>query len=910
LLVLAGCGEPTAADRQKAAQKAMEKGDHAAALIELKSALQAEPNSGPLRLGLASLLLETGDPAGAVVELRKAAEQGYNAEVVTARLATALVASGKFKDVTDTYATVTLTDAAARAELGSAVAAAWLGQRAPGPARKVAEETLKSAPDHGPALLVLARLRAMDNKIDEALALTEKAAAKGPGVGEAHLLRALLLAAGKKDRAGAQAAFELAAKHPSVALGARSGLIQLHLGGRDLPKAKAELALLKKSHPKHPNTVYLSALLAYADGKLEQMEPLTDALLKLAPDNAQVLTLSGAGHLRRGALVAAESRLGRVVQTVDKAPLARKLLADTYLRMGQSDKALATLGPLLAEGGDADVLALAAQAHLQRGQVADAEAAFNAALKIKPDDINLRTSMALTDLAKGKPDAAFGALQQLAEQDSGQTADLALISAHLQRREFDRALTAIGRLERKLPKAAMPLHMRGVALMGSGDRAGARQAFEAALAAEPSYFESTAMLAALDSKAGKHDAAQARIEAAIKLAPQNLAARMALVDVLRARHSPPDQVLKAIDEAVRTHPTEAAPHLAKLAHLEKHRGIKDAAGHAQVAMAALPNDPQILDAAGRALAAAGEDQQAMAAFNRMTPAMPKSPLPYLRLADVYGKRGNRAEVASLLNRAFEVAPESPAVQRRLLDHAERSKDYKAVLAAAKELQRRQPNSAAGHLLEGDVESSRKAWAAAKAAYQAALAKPDGKSVTPRAYYTALQRGGEAAQAQRFAADWLKSNPKDVNLRGLLGSEAILAGRLADAEKYFREIVEVEPRSAAALNNLAWLLAERKDPGALQMAERALELSPDSPSVLDTMAKAYEAAGQPQRAVELQRRAADAEGALPSHRLTLARMLVKTGEKRDAAAELDRLQVAGLQQHQKAEVQELRKLVTK
>ena len=887
-LLLAGCGEQAPIDRQKAAQAAIDKGDFNAALIELKSALQSDPNSGALRLRFGSLLLETGDAPGAVLELRKALDQGYKDDVVTARLATALVASGKLKEVTDSYAQVSLTDDAARAELQAALAAAWLGQRSLDRARAAAAEALKATADFGPALLIQARLAALGGQFDEALALADRAVAKGPAVGDAHLLRATLLLAGKKDRAGAIAAFEQGAKFPAAALGARSNLVQLHLSGRDLPKAKAELALLQKSHPRHPNTAYLGAVLAYSQGDMEKVETLTEALLKVAPDSPDVLTLSGAGHLRRGALAAAESKLGRVVQTVEQAPLARRLLAETYLKSGQPDRALSTLGPLLAGAADADVLALSAQAHLQKGQLAEAEAAFRAALQITPDDVRLRTSMALADLARGKSESAFDALQQLAKQDSGQTADLALINAHLHRREFDQALSAIDALQKKLPKSAMPLHLRGVALLGKADAAGARQAFEAALAAEPSYFASMAALVSLHTKAKQFDAAQARVEAAVKRAPQDLPARMLLIDVLRAKGSPPDQVLQAVDEAVRRHPTEAGPHLAKLAHLAKHRSAKDAAGHAQVALAALPNHPQILDAAGRALAAAGDEQQALLVFNRLTAAMPRSALPYLRLADVHGKRGNRSEVTSMLNRAFEVQPESLEVHRRLLEQASRSKDYKAVLAAAKDLQRRRPQSALGYLLEGEAESLRKGWSAAKAAYRSALSKADGEAVASRAYYAALKRSGDAAQASRFADDWLRSRPKDVNLRGLLGSDALMEGRLADAERWFREIVEIEPRSSAALNNLAWLMAERKDPMAVQMAERAVGLAPSTPESLDTLARALEVGGHAERAVAIQLQAVEASDGHPAYQFRLVRLLARQGDKDRARSELRRL----------------------
>lgn len=904
-LLLVACGERPPTDHRGTALLALEKGDLHVASIQLKSAIQGEPQVGELRYMLALVQLDQGDPGGALVELRKAAELGFGEDGLTAAMARALVASKKYKEATDTYGGASLQEPSARAELGVAMAVAWLSQRSQDKAASALSDALSAKPDFGPALLVRARAVATENKIDEAIAMAERAAASGPRAGDAHLFRGVLLIEAKRDRPGAMAAFEEAAKQPTSVMSARWGLVHLHAQSGDLAKAKEQLVLLQKAFPGHPNAAYLAAVLAYAERDYAKAESLTDALLKLAPDSERVLTLSGATHLRQDELVAAEAKLGKVVQTVERAPAARRFLAETYLRMGQPEKALGVLKPLLETVSDGEALALAAQAHLQRGAVPEAEAAFAAAVKLKPDDVGLRTSAALTELAKGRPEAAFESLERLAREDTGLIADLALTSALLQRREFDRALEAIGRLESKQPNGAMPRHLRGLAMVGKGDLQLARQAFEAALKMDPKYAAAMTMLASLDTAAGHFDAAQERIEAALKVSPKSVALRMAQIDVLQARKSSPEVVERAIDEAIRQLPNEAGPHLAKLAHVSRHRGAKAAGGQAQVALAALPDNARVLDAAGVALAASGDHQQALSAFNRLASAEPRSPVPYLRLADMQTKQGNRSQATSMLNRAFDVAPMSPDVHRRLLDQAVRTRDYRPVLAAAKELKRLAPGSAAGHLLKGATEATRKDWTSALAAYQAALKKPDGAGQAERMYYTTLKQSGQSARAQEFAANWLQDNPKDVHLRGLMGSEALVAGRKQEAELIFRQIIDIEPRSVAALNNVAWLLAERGDPGALPIAERALALSPHTASVLDTMAKALVANDQLQRAIEFQKRAVDAASGSPAHRLTLAQLYVKAGDKESATRELDHLSSLGSSFRGQAAVASLR-----
>jgi putative PEP-CTERM system TPR-repeat lipoprotein len=551
-------------------------------------------------------------------------------------------------------------------------------------------------------------------------------------------------------------------------------------------------------------------------------------------------------------------------------------------------------------------LALAGQAHLQSGNLQEAEAMFAAAVKLKPEDVQLRTAIALTDLVKGNSEAAFDALQAIAAKDSGETADLALISAHLRRQEYDAALAATELLEKKSPAKPLASHLRGLALRGKGDLAGARAAFEAALRIEPGNFASVASLASLDLLDNKPEAARQRIESAIKSNPKNTGARMALLDVMARQAAKPEELLAAIDEAIKAAPTDAAPHLAKIAHLLRMNDVKAAASAAQNAMAALPQHPEVLDAAGLALSKAGDEQQAIAAFNKLVAVVPRSALPHLRLSDVHAKRGDVAAAAASLNRAFEAAPESAEVHRRLLEQGRSTKDFKPVLAAAKELQKRFPGSAGGFLLEGDAEAARKAWPAALAAYRAGLKKPDAAGRPQRLVYVALRASGDEAAAERFSADWLRSNPKDVAFREHLGSEAILRKDFASAERHFREVVALRPRHAAAMNNLAWLMAERGEKGAVEAAEKALALTPGAAPVMDTLAKALAAEGQLGRAIEIQKKALVVMPGRQTYRLNLARLYLKADQKAEARAELETLAKLGDKFAFKAEVDELRK----
>lgn len=892
-MLAAGCGERSDAEIIASARQHLDKHAYASAIIEAKAALQKTPTSTEARLLLAEVLVAQGSAREAQLELDKVAGQAVDPSRLAPIQARVWVATGQFKQVLDSYRGQSLSDVGAQAAVQAAVAAAalHLGQRQV--ALTALAEALKANPTSVAARLVEARVAAADGKVDDALAVVDKALANEPANAEALILRGLLLRFGKADNEKAAAAFAKAAEDPSKAVDARGALIELRLQQGEVAGAREQVAALRKAFPTHVQTNFLDARVAYAEKDYGRTESLTDQILRVAPSLPPVLTLGGAASLQRGDLIAAETKLGKVVQTVEGAAVARRLLAQTYARMGQPEKALGVLAPLTGGGHvDPEALTLAGQIHLQSGDVRTAEVLFQRASQSKPDDVGIRATLALVDLARGNADAAFSALRALSLQDPGVTADLALISAQLRRQEFDGVLKAVEGLEKKQPGTPGASYMRGLALRGKGDVDGARTAFEEAVSRDVGHFGSIAALAALDVDAGHLDSARRRLDAEVQRNPKSVAARMAVLDVATRQQAKPEQLLELIEDAIKAAPTEPAPRVAKITQLSLMGDSKAAALAAQNALAVLPQQPLVLDAAGRAFANSGEDQQAISAFNKLVAALPGSPTPYLRLADLHAKRGNPSAVTSNLSRAFEVAPESQEVHGRLLAHASRTKDFRSVIAAAKQLQRNDPTSALGYLLEGDAEAVRRAWPAATAAFRAALTKQGGAERAPRLLYAALRASGDRAGASRFVADWLREHPADVALLDHVGGEALMAKDYPTAEQYFRQVLVIRPGHVVALNNLAWLLAEQGRAGAVEMAERALTQTSQTAPILDTLAKALAAEGQMERALEVQKKAVEGDANRPQYRLNLARMQIKAGQKAQARAELEALAKLG------------------
>jgi len=174
-----------------------------------------------------------------------------------------------------------------------------------------------------------------------------------------------------------------------------------------------------------------------------------------------------------------------------------------------------------------------------------------------------------------------------------------------------------------------------------------------------------------------------------------------------------------------------------------------------------------------------------------------------------------------------------------------------------------------------------------AALRRALTSGGGSDVAGR-LYGMLNAGKHGEEADRMARAWLEAHPKDAMFRFLMGDTALAQGQLALAESHYRKVLELQPDNAMALNNVAWLMVRQGKPGAVALAERANQIQPNRPVLMDTLAGALAAEEQTARAIQVQKQAIAKAPDDLGLRLNLARIYVKAGDRQLARAELEPL----------------------
>jgi len=323
----------------------------------------------------------------------------------------------------------------------------------------------------------------------------------------------------------------------------------------------------------------------------------------------------------------------------------------------------------------------------------------------------------------------------------------------------------------------------------------------------------------------------------------------------------------------------------------RNKDFKLASSVAQNAVAAIPDSSEILDALGRTQQAAGEFNQAISSFNKLASMQPLSPQPQMRIAGVHIAAKNLDAATQSLRKALDIKPDFLDAQRALISLSLQAGKFQDAMILARAVQKQMPKEAAGYLFEGDINAVQKKWDLAALAYRSGLAQVSSTELAVKAH-TAMTVGGKQTEAEKFAATWLKDNPKDAVFTFHLGDSALQKGDLNIAEKNYLDVVRIQPTSGAAYNNLAWIATKLHKEEALAYAEKAITLAPNEPAFMDTIAMVLSEKNEYSKALDWQNKAIALQPKNTGFKLNLAKIYVQGGKKDLARKELDELAKLG------------------
>jgi putative PEP-CTERM system TPR-repeat lipoprotein len=882
-LTLAACGK-TSEQHFRQAQERLQKSDYKAAVIELKTVLQEQPDNREARLLLGEVLIRKEAYPEAEKELSRARNLGVPDERVLPTLAKVYVKMGEPQKALDLGIPETGLSPQSLANLHTARADALLSQGKKAEAEQSVDAAKRADPNQPALMLTQARLALIDRQKDQAVQFVDDAIQKNPTFAEALYLKAALHESENRPDDATKIYQQILANDPTQ-FRAHLAIAGQQLKKGDMVAADKAIQAAEKVAGKVPLVMYARGALELQRGKPDKASSALLEVLRVVPDHLPSMLAYAMASYSLGNYEQSINYAGKVLGAAPNSLIATKILAGSYLKTGNVKEALRTLDSTLTKHPeDAGLLAMAGDAHLQAGDYNKAMGYLDKAAGLEPENAIIRTRQAAVHLATGDSSEALANLEAAASlSDKPGQADLALVMLHLRNKEYDKALQAIASLEKKLPNNPVTHNLRAAALLGKKDRAGARKALEKALAIQPNFLPSAMNLARLEVADKKPELARKRFESILAQDKNNVKAMLALAGLAASEKKEKDYV-DWLEKAARADPKTLESNVGLVQHYLAKKENQKALAWAREASSANPDSLEAMGLLGTTQLATGDHAAAVGTFNRLTLKAPRSPEAHLRLAQALIADKQNAKARDSLKKAIQLKPGFDKAQVALIRLELADDKPEAALQIARQTQTQQPKSPLGYDLEGDILLAQKRTPQAIKAYEQALAN-GADSIGLIKLHRALLISGDAKSAEQRLNGWLKHHPEDVAVRAYAAEFYMATDRDPDAIAQYEAVLKLAPQNAGVLNNLANLYQRSKDSRALGTAEQAYKLAPDHPGVKDTLGWILLQQGQLPRAVELLGGAAGKAPNAGNIRYHYGVALARSGRKAEARKEL-------------------------
>lgn len=863
------------------AKQYQQKGDTHAAMIQLKNALQANPDDSEARYMLAAAYIESGDGVGAEKEIRRAISLKYPSDKTAPVLAKALLTQGQYQKVLDETAEEAKKNGA---ELALYRAEALVALNKRDEAGALLDQVLQTQPKNAQVLATKGRLLQINGDPEGAMRLADEALAAEPQSPEALMFKAdLLRAQHKPEEAIAQYDKVLAVK-PNH----RTAYVEkayMELSSSQFDKAQADLDKAKKITPGSMLVTYTQALLDFAQNKNAAAEEGVQKILRVAPDHMPTILLAGAVALRQGSLQQSEQHLRKYLEKYPDNVYARKMLASALLKTGQSPDALSVLTPALKGSvDDIQVYALAGETYMQVRDFNKASEFFEKASSKAPESAGLHIQLGLSKLQKGEEAKGMAELETAVKLDKTPQAGLTLTRAALAFKNYDKALATITGLEKQFPDNAVVEDLKGMVMAGRKDNAAARASFEKAASLKPDYYPATSNLAMLAMTEKKPAEAKAVLQRFLDKNKKSAEAMTAMAALAAMEKNIPEAT-RWLEQAQAENPDAVAPAVRLVGQYLATQQHQKALTLARKMQVANPDNPELLDLLAKSQMANQDLNGALESYSKLAASQPQNPTVQLALANVHTMLKNPTAAEEDVKKALQLQPDYPVAQIAYAELLFDKKQVDQAIAQARAIQKKHPDASAGFIVEGDILMKTGKPAQALPLYEKAYAVSKNADMLIRVL-TALRESGKGAEADKRLAQTIQQYPKDVRLQLFRAELSLRDKQFKQAAEQLEAASQQTPNNPAILNNLAYAYQQTKDSRALPTAEAAYKLAGAEPAVMDTLGWILVEQGDAKRAAQVLQQASTKAPQSSELRYHLAMALFKSGDKAGARKEVE------------------------
>jgi tetratricopeptide (TPR) repeat protein len=623
---------------------------------------------------------------------------------------------------------------------------------------------------------------------------------------------------------------------------------------------------VRNGHPTDPDVAILLAILYSAKDRLAEAESVLRDAVTAHPKQIDLQANLASVLIRQDRQGEAEKVLLHIVELEPNVFEQRVRLASFYDLTKQRDRAEGVLREAIGLDPQSDLRRLALAEFLAtRKEAKDGEAALLEARTALPNSTRIPMALGTLYEAMKEPAKARMVYDEVVRDQKRRPAGLEAL-ARLASLDFaegkrEQAEQKVQEILKENPRASDALVLQGRMALDRRDGKEAVATFRTVLKDQPNAAMVHGFLGQAYLLTGDVALARESLEKASALNPRYLEPRRLLAS-LDAAQGRPKEAQQRLEAILKQEPKDVGS-LGMLFNLQlagKEWGVTEAtirqlqeAGASQVT---------VYLAEGNLHQTKGDYERARTAFERALEAGLDSPTPLYALIRLDLAQGKQADARARLMKLLESRPDHPYAHGMLGE----------VL-----------------VLAGEPDAAMKEFKTA------ATLKPDW--LTPwldhATLYLTQKKQREAVQVLRSG---LTANPRSEELRLLLAASLSELGDVDQAIAEYELMLKQSPKSLAAANNLAVLLADNK--GDRASLERALALSRDfeqsaaNPYFLDTLGWVYVKLGQGDQGVRVMRKAVEQAPEQPLLNYHLGMAYYRAGAGKEARTYLEKAMKAG------------------
>jgi putative PEP-CTERM system TPR-repeat lipoprotein len=832
--LLLSCGPQTAEEYIAEAQQYINKNNNTAAIVALKNAVQTDPKSGEARFVLGQVYLEAKQYENAEKELNRAFEFGYEPAKVLPLLTKAYQKTGAYSALSKIEHQQAGLTSVERAEIGyfKVLSLVRLGKE--DEARILIEELASLETNSVYKGLTAAYLNVLDKDYTEALAALLALKQQSPQDAEVLKLLAQLQLALNKPEDAADIFTEYVQFYPED-LQIKFVLAKLLVDLGRMDEAEPNIDSLLKINQQNPLLNQLKAAVrASKQDYINALKYAEAAILNGATDPSLRL-IAGYAAFKINDYTSANRHLSFIASELPGSHPALRMLAASQLQIGLTSEA----GDVLERiddlsGADAPLLSKASYQLIKEGYEKDARQLVekSTALSETAEDL---TRLGLLQLSLNNLDGIVNLEEAVEKAPELASAQTTLATAYVATGQYDKALELAVRWKANSPKDIKPYMIKGQIHIKRGEFELAQKEYESALVLDKKALEPQMALVNLAMMQNKLEPAKERLVVLLKQDPSYLPA-LAANYLLLKQNGEAAKGLAVIKQLVSKQPQDvdarlllARIYLAEQQFSESLEVLK--------ALTDTSNLPKTYwKIKGQSLIANNQRSEAEKHYDAWLQAFPndkEATIGRLLLLDSENKFADGVE----MTQSFLQKRDDVQMQMLLTHFLLMSQDIENAKIAYEKLPSGTLNMP---IVKGFLArlllAEKKLTEALPNALLAYEANPNYRNVVlVMIIYDQLNQGENSLS---FLSAHTANHGSDMASRMLL-AERQIGGDSANAMRSYELAIEANSKNYVALNNLAYLnLQQGQLQKAKEFAQKAGEIMPTNPAILDTLAQVY------------------------------------------------------------------------